>query len=227
MKLDKINISEAFRYLGYGTNTPDENILAIAAECEKQLLAAIDGKYVYRYFEVEKGRNRTEPGIRLAGTDMELKGNSIAEHLDGCRGVVMFAVTLSEGVDRLIRRFSVGHMTSAVIADSMASAAVEQLCDIAERGIMAEFPGKYATWRFSPGYGDFPLESQRKLLTVLDAPKRIGVNITQGGLMAPCKSVTAVMGISDREIDRKRRGCTVCDMRERCGFRRKGGHCGF
>ena len=117
-------------------------------------------------------------------------------------------------------------MTSAVVADSMASAAVEQVCDAAEAEIMREFAGQYTTWRFSPGYGDFPLEIQGKFLDVLSAPKRIGLNITDGGLMAPCKSVTAVIGVADKEIERKRRGCSVCNMREHCAFRKKGEHCG-
>ncbi len=224
MKLDKINTSEAFRYLGYGSAVPDDNILAVADECEKKLLMAIDAKYIYKYFEIDK---HSESEVTLVGTSLLLCGSSISEHLAGCHGVVLLAATLSGGVDRLIRQLSVRSMTSAVVADSMASAAVEQVCDAAENEIMKEFDGKYMTWRFSPGYGDFPLEIQKKFLYVLSAPKRIGLNITDGGLMAPCKSVTAVIGVSDREPERKRRGCSVCSMREHCAFRKKGEHCGF
>lgn len=230
MKLDRINVKEAFRYIGYGSSTPDDNVLSIAEECERLLLEVIDAKYVYRYFRIEEictsDTTDRKAGIILDGCDLALMGNSISEHLKGCEGAVLFAVTLSEGVDRLIRRLELSSMASAVIVDSMASAAIEQVCDIAEQEILEKLSGRYATWRFSPGYGDFPIESQKKFLEVLSASKRIGVNITQGGLMTPCKSVTAVMGISDREVDRKRRGCSVCSMRESCAFRRKGEHCG-
>lgn len=225
MKLDKINTAEAFRYLGYGSSIPDEQTLKAADDCEKKLLTVIDAKYIYRYFEID--RDNTQKGqVALVGTSLVLYGNSIYEHLDGCNGVVLFAATLSEGVDRLIRQLSVRSMASAVVADSMASAAVEQVCDIVENEIIKEFAGKYTTWRFSPGYGDFPLETQRLFLDVLSAQKRIGVNITGGGLMTPCKSVTAVIGISDNEVERKRRGCSVCNMRDTCRFRKKGEHCG-
>lgn len=223
MKLDTINTSEAFRYLGYGSSVPAENILAVADECEKKLLAAIDAKYTYKYFEIDR---HSEEGITLVGTSLLLCGSSIAEHLEGCSGVVLLAATLSGGVDRLIRQLSVRSMTCAVVTDSMASAAIEQVCDAAEAEIIKEFAGRYTTWRFSPGYGDFPLEIQRTFLDVLSAPKRIGVNVTEGGLMAPCKSVTAVIGVSDKEIEKRRRGCSVCAMREHCAFRKKGEHCG-
>lgn len=230
MRLDRINVNEAFRYMGYGSTAPEDRVLSIAEECERLLLEVIDARYVYRCFRIEEIRTFDTPdrkaGVILEGCDLALMGNSISEHLKDCQGVVLFAATLSEGVDRLIRRLELTGMASAVIVDSMASAAIEQVCDIAEQEILEKLSGKHATWRFSPGYGDFPLESQRKFLEVLSAPKRIGVNITQGGLMTPCKSVTAVMGISDREVDRKRRGCSVCSMRESCAFRRKGEHCG-
>lgn len=225
MRLDKINTAEAFRYLGYGLTAPDSQTADIAAECEKKLIGVIDAKYTYRFFDIDKSES-TQDRVVLCGTSLTLDGRSIVEHLDGCSGVVLFAATLSDGVDRLIRQLSVRSMSAAVITDSMASAAVEQVCDIAEQEIIKEFEGKYTTWRFSPGYGDFPLETQSLFLNVLSAQKRIGVNITGGGLMTPCKSVTAVIGVSDYEIERKRRGCSVCLMRDTCRFRKKGEHCG-
>lgn len=231
MKLDSINRNEAFRYMGYGSNTPDDRVVSVARECERMLLESIDAKYTYRYFGIENPDGTDSASgtvcVSLEGCDLILLGDAIREHLKECRGVVLLAATLSEAVDRLIRRLELNRMTAALIADSMASAAIEQVCDIAEKEIMDRFPGSYCTWRFSPGYGDFPLECQRRFLDVLDAPKRIGVNITRGGLMTPCKSVTAVIGVSDKEIERKRRGCSVCSMRDKCTFRRKGEHCGI
>lgn len=227
MKLEKINTKEAFRYLGYGSSMPDRQILEIAGKCEKELLSVIDGKYVYRYFDIDRTDER---GVILDGTDFVMEGNSIREHLSGCGGVIMMAVTLSEGVDRLIRRMQVGTMSAAVITDAMASAAVEQLCELVEVQIKKEITAasgneKYFTWRFSPGYGDFPLEAQSEFLNILNTGKRIGVNITEGGLMAPCKSVTAVIGVSDTLIEKKRRGCADCLMQDKCAFRKRGEHC--
>ena len=105
MRLDKINTDEAFRYLGYGISAPDEQTAELAADCERKLLEVIDAKYTYKYFEIDK--NDSEPGsIALCGTSLRLCGGAISEHLEGCNGVVLFAATLSDGVDRLIRQLS-------------------------------------------------------------------------------------------------------------------------
>ena len=50
--------------------------------------------------------------------------------------------------------------------------------------------------RFSPGYGDLPLEMQREVCAVLNMPKEIGVSLTDTLLMTPSKSVTAIVGVA-------------------------------
>jgi len=49
--------------------------------------------------------------------------------------------------------------------------------------------------RFSPGYGDLPLDYQRTLLSVLDTSRKIGVSLTDSLLMVPSKSVSAIVGV--------------------------------
>ena len=53
--------------------------------------------------------------------------------------------------------------------------------------------------RFSPGYGDFPLEFQKDIFNLLSPNKRIGLTLNNSLLMSPTKSVTAVVGIVDEE----------------------------
>ena len=57
---------------------------------------------------------------------------------------------------------------------------------------------RFLTDRFSPGYGDFPMESSKDLVGLLDAGRRIGLTVSQSGILIPRKSVTAVLGVSDR-----------------------------
>ena len=47
--------------------------------------------------------------------------------------------------------------------------------------------------RFSPGFGDFPLETQRGIIPLLSTEKRIGVILSESCIMSPRKSVTAVI----------------------------------
>jgi 5-methyltetrahydrofolate--homocysteine methyltransferase len=127
-----------------------------------------------------------------------LQGNDIKTHLDGCNEVIILAATLGLQVDELIRRTESSNMAEAVVLDALASAAIEQLCDEAEAEILSKYAQKEAAAprrRFSPGYGDFPLEVQRELLALLGAKKKIGLYVSESNLLIPRKSVTAVIGV--------------------------------
>lgn len=117
-------------------------------------------------------------------------------------------------------------MSRAVILDACASALVESGCDAAEAEIKARFPDRYLTDRFSPGYGDLPLELQPSICAALDTPRRLGLHVTGSLLLNPGKSVTAVIGLSDRPQMARIRGCAFCSMRETCTLRKGGKTCG-
>lgn len=223
MNITEINRAEAFRYMGHGGGEIPENIAALADECERRLLEAISPKYVYAVFDIDIGRS-TE-GVSVMNTPLVFTGKSIAAHLRVCERCVLLAATLGAGADSVIRGYESGAMEKAVIADCMASAAVEQVCDAAEAEIREKLPGMNFTWRFSPGYGDLPLGIQRGFLDVLNAPKRIGLTATENCILIPRKSVTAIIGVSPNEIPKGRRGCGSCSLRDTCELRRRGTHC--
>lgn len=222
MKLSKLDQSEALRYMGYGGSKPDEQIQKILDECEKKLLEVIAPRYIYKVMNIKPKPD----GIHVEETSLVLGGKDIAEHLAGCDRCVLMCATVSQGADRLIRTYEATDMTRAVMTDCLASAAIEQVCNAAEEKIKAQLSGNYFTWRFSPGYGDMPMEIQRDFLEVLNAPKRIGLNVTESMIMIPRKSVTAVMGVSETEIPKGRRGCVTCRMKDVCAYRKRGEHCG-
>ena len=221
MKLEKIDRAEAFRYMGHKGGTLPESMTALADGCERRLLENVAPKFVYALFDIE----HTEDGVAVCGTPLVLKGNDIAAHLQGCKKCVLFAATLGTGADAVIRGYESAAMEKAVVADCMASAAIEQVCDKAEAEIREKLPDMHFTWRFSPGYGDLPLDVQHDFLNVLNAQKRIGLTVTESLILIPRKSVTAVIGVSEREIPKGRRGCAVCGMRDVCGLRKRGAHC--
>ena len=82
------------------------------------------------------------------------------------------------------------------------------------------------TFRYSPGYGDLPLDVQNSFLRALDAQKKIGLTVSENNLLFPRKSVTAIIGIVDSEIKNKRKSCNECSNYENCNFRREGESCG-
>lgn len=155
-----------------------------------------------------------------------LLGNDIKKHLEGCHTAVMMCATIGSEIDKLIRISQISDMARAVVLDSFASVAVEQVCQKVDEILAEKYSGKYMTFRFSPGYGDYPIEMQKEYLRILDAPRKIGLTTGDSCLLVPSKSVTAVLGISDNPIERRKRGCAICSMKGKCRFRRNGEHCG-
>ncbi len=198
-----------------------ENISALADECESRLLKVCTPKYCWVTAQID-GRYP----ITLTGYKLMLNGNDISDHLDGCFGVALLCATIGSGADDLLRRVQSEDMAKALVCDALASAAVEQVCDEAENEIRSRFPDKFTTWRFSPGYGDFPIDCQKDFLAAVNAQRAVGVCLSGGGLLTPTKSVTAVIGLSDSPVSAKRRGCASCAIREKCLYRKNGGHCG-
>lgn len=222
VRLDRINRGEAFRYMGI-RGTADEVTAALAEECEGRLLGEITPKYCWVTAEIE---DISESEVTLSGYKLSLRGRDIAAHLSGCHAAALLCATLGNGADRLIRVLQAEDMAKALIADSFASAAVEQVCDIAEEEIRSRHRGLFTTWRFSPGYGDFPIETQRDFLAAANASRAAGICLSASRMLTPTKSVTAVIGISRDPIERKRQSCEACNLRGKCAYRKTGGHCG-
>ena len=221
LMIEKINRQEAFRYMGLKGDI-SRSIEQMADECERRLLKAASPKFHWVYAEIGE---ITEDAVTLKGYRLALRGRDISDHLKDCFGAALLCATLGEGADRLLRAIQTEDMAKALTLDALASAAIEQVCDTAENEIRSRFPGKNTTWRFSPGYGDFPLECQGDFLAAVNAMRTVGVCLSSGGLLTPTKSVTAVVGISDSPMPAKRRDCGSCNMKENCTFKKSGGHC--
>ena len=212
IELEKLNRNEAVRYLGGAGIRLNYRMDVLMDECEKAVLEKASPKYLY----VEKDL----PCPQIMG------GKDIESHLNGCEKAIVMCATVGSGVDKLIRISQISDMARVVVMDSLASVAVEQVCNAFDKIIAEKYSDYNMTFRFSPGYGDYPIELQKIILQMLDAPKKIGLCTNDNFLLTPTKSVTAVLGLSKNPIERKKRGCAICNMRETCKFRRKGLHCG-
>ena len=207
--LDRKN---ALRYMGF-RGEPDKVFSAAVAECEAELSKAMTPRCVWVV------RERSSLKEVLLGFD-------VYRHLRGCPRVIVLAATLGSATDALIRKYQAVDVTKALITDAEASAAIEKYCDYIEEEIAGAVAGNL-TWRFSPGYGDFPLEAQTALLTVADAERKIGLFSGESYMLAPAKSVTAVIGLSGRRLRREKNSCAVCGMKDTCEYRKEGTRCGY
>lgn len=213
IEIKSIDRGETLRYLGSGKvemNKETEELLSI---CEKELLSVVTPKYLYKTIDINEA-------------DI-IQGESIKSHLQDCDKVVLLCATLGSETDKLIRTAQITDMAKAVVLDAMASSAIEKVCDEVEALIKEEHPDEFLTWRFSPGYGDYPLGLQSELLRILDAPRKIGLCTNENSILTPTKSVTAVIGISKNPIEAKRKGCASCNLKSTCKFRKAGTRCEF
>ena len=211
--LNSLNRAEAKRYLGGSKIELDEKMLELFDSCEKQVINTAKPAYLYKVIDLPN--------------DELVVGNDIKNHLNGCEKAVLICATLGTEIDRMIRVSQISDMSRAVVLDSFSSVAIEQVCREVDKLLAEKYPEYNFTFRFSPGYGDYPIELQKDFLSILDAPRKIGLSTNESFLLIPSKSVTAIAGMSKEPIERKKRGCAVCDMRDRCKFRINGEHCEF
>ena len=117
-------------------------------------------------------------------------------HLNGA-DVVFLCGTIGAEFDCWQRRLSVLSAADALLSQRIGLDAVEKVMDDLEKRLRleVEVEGKRLKPRRSPGYGDLPLELSRRILDELDAPRKLGVSITDSNLLVPSKSVTAICEI--------------------------------
>ena len=198
MKLEQREIA---RYLGLGGRELSGELAGYAEDCERELFRSVTPRHI----------SRTIPVSALPGESRDL-----AYHLRHCSDCVLYAVTLGAETDRLLRRWSARSMVKAAVGQAVCAAWLDELCADLSGSLAGE--GEYLTPPYSPGYGDWDLSVQETLLVLLSAHKRIGLTLTAGGMLVPEKSVTAVVGLSDREEDACGQKCMRCG-KTACPFR--------
>lgn len=225
IELDK---NEILRYLGHRGQEIDTNTETMIDNCIEEIKKISRYRYVYKIFDIKVGYHDAVSCIDVVGTSLRLEGNDIYEHLRECRKCAVMAVTLGIEVDNSIRIAQGNDMLKAVVMDSCATEFIEKVCDEVEKKIKAEAEvlGKGTNLRFSPGYGDLPIDIQKNLLDVLEANRKIGLTVTNSSLMIPGKSVTAIIGFTENiSFKKKKSKCDICSMRENCMFRKGGTTC--
>ena len=219
--LNTLPENEILRYLGCPPD--DENTLALVRPCAAELCKTARPRTLRCAFPITV----QEEGVVIGENALFFPGQDLVRVLTGCSRAVLFCATLGSAVDSLLRKEQLCDMARSVILDSCASTAIEAVCDQVEKAVRADYPNAYLSSRYSPGYGDVPISVQRDFLTLLDAPRKIGLCATDTSILTPRKSVTAIIGLSNHPIEKPKKNCATCRMRDRCAFRKKEEHCGL
>lgn len=211
----ELNLKETYRYLGYKGQEVNEDLENLILETANQLKSSVSPKSIYRIFDC----NINDGQITIG--KLKTTSKNLARNLRGCDKVAIMAATLGNSADILIKRYSVSNMAKAAILQAAGAALIESFCDDVEEEIreLALTEQLYLRPRFSPGYGDFPLEHQKDIFDMLECSKRIGISLTDTLLMVPSKSVTAIIGMSTEEKSNcHREKCTGCNKVD-CEYR--------
>ncbi len=227
MKEERLSIDrrEVLRYLGYRKGQPLGGVLPLLEEAEQLFQQLSQPRFVTGTFDLQK----TPAGISLVGTTLVLPGVDIAAHLSQCQRGILLAATLGLEIERKITQLQHTQLALSLVLDACATAGIEALCDQVESQLREERAqaGENITSRFSPGYGDLPIELQPAFLEALGAPRRIGLQSSASYLLSPRKSVTAVMGILPAGVNPSVRSCANCARFTNCPYRKDGKTCGF
>ena len=227
--MDRTLRSEALRYLGYTGQDVDADLDARLGETMALAERELKPRGVWRVFEVE--RVAGSGAYRLAGSVLELDGETARGFLHDARQVAVLACTLGLQSERRLRALAASDPLGQVLYDAVCTAFVELFLDGLQEEVERwglEQDLQLGT-RFSPGYGDLPLELQPLVLDVLNAERRIGLSVTSDFLLVPMKSVTAFVGLFEGSATDAARqalyGCPTCTLRDSCTLRSRGACC--
>lgn len=209
------NEREILRYLGHRGQEIPENVEELIKDCERELEQAATPRAMWKEYPLSIHDHILDMGF------LQTRSKSLERNLKDCERVILFAATLGSQVDVLLHRYNMIQMSKAVVMQASSVAMLETFCDEKNQELKDSYEadGWYLRPRFSPGYGDFPLECQREIAPALEMGKRIGINLTDTLLMMPSKSVTAVIGASRLPRNCTVQGCEVCGKRD-CAYRR-------
>lgn len=122
--------------------------------------------------------------------------HDLAAHLAGCKRVILFAATIGARFDRELQKQARLSPHRAYELQMEGTQEIERFCDALCERFSKEQNGTLRT-RFSPGYGDLPLETQREVFRVLEPARHIGLCLNDSCVMSPSKSVTAFVGVEE------------------------------
>lgn len=183
----KIDKKEALRYMGGGV-LPDSSLNLLVENAMEQITEVAKPKGCYLKTPIEIKGNKINFGFET------VISSSLAKSLENCSFAYLFSATIGVDFDRLLNKLLVSSPSKALALDAAGSAAIEGVCNSICNHLSKEI-NRILKPRFSPGYGDLDISFQKNLINILDTKRKIGLGLTEGFMLTPIKSVTAIVGI--------------------------------
>lgn len=212
---------EVFRYLGYS-----EKRSMLSGNIERAIYNTIQE---YRPLIKADAVVETLPvtfenaTIHIKGTDFIISAADVVEKFAGSEFISFIAVTLGKTLEELTSQlFAQDEYTQAVILDAICTDGVEQATNYLNDLLRQEAyqQGYQLTQRYSPGYGQWHVENQAQILSILNA-EQLDITMTEGYMLNPQKTITAIIGWKPFGCDLfmpEEDKCAQCNL-ENCQFR--------
>jgi hypothetical protein len=117
---------------------------------------------------------------------------------DSEKEIIIYIATISPLIDNEVKKLSKdGEIFDAYILNGIGSGAVEMAAK--DLNLFMNDINEHESLRFkrfSPGYGDWRIEDQKKIFKILEPEKHIQVNLTESCIMIPEKSTSGIMGLT-------------------------------
>lgn len=182
-----INTKEVLRYAGGGN---DENTIKLLNECINEIENTLTYKVCYCELSVNIDTSVCDFGV------FQVNSQNLATNLKDCKKVIVMGATVGIALDRLIAKYSRISPAKALLLQALGAERIEALCDTFCDDTKKTLKTSIKP-RFSAGYGDLPLDTQKCIFELLNLPKNIGLTLNNSMLMSPSKSVTAFIGIQE------------------------------
>ena len=218
----KIGKDEVLRYLEYNGQYIDENLDCVIDDCRKITKEKINPRYTLGVYSILKENIDDSYQIKLKDSNISIKSKDLYKLLEDCNQCIVLSTTLGIDIEKQIKINSYSNLTKSIIIDACATTAIEEFCDILQSNIEDKLnkEEKYITNRYSPGYGDLPIQINEDIINLLNTSKKIGLTITQDKIMIPRKSVIAIIGISENKSTYNKKSCKECSNYNRCKYKK-------
>ncbi len=189
IEIEKEEVLKSLGYYRKKKSVLSSSIDALIEEEMKKAKGLIRGKGIYVILPVE-----SKSKDKIALKNITLKGKTIAKAMAKAEEIALFVDTIGPALEAEVNRlYQKDEYTKATILDTIGSVAADEGAEYLN-SIIVEKARKKSTPRFSPGYGNWDLSIQKKLLKVTQA-SNIGVTCNEAFFMIPRKSVSAAIGL--------------------------------
>lgn len=187
IKLTKKHVLSFLNYKNQDISGFEEIIEECILEVEKnsQIKSLIDKQPI-----ISKGDNAV-----ILKNGLGFSGKAISKHLKESDLAVIIAVTIGYQADKIIMSLQKQSPSKALVMNAAASALAELAAETLHKGLIKEYGENAVTKRFSPGFKDFPIQTNKDIIEKYNLTKRYGIMINDSLLMSPSKTITAITGI--------------------------------